>query len=150
MRLDKGSQPLAEINMVPFIDILLVLLVIVLMTAPLLMQHIPIALPRTPQPATVASQAPEPPALQLGLDAGRQLYWDASPMASVDLPERLRRALQSHAALRVQVYAERTTPYEAVAQLLAQLHHAGLDDIRLVTESNLPAPSATTPQPSTR
>jgi len=150
MLADNRARPLAEINMVPFIDVLLVLLVIVLITAPMVTQPIPIALPRTAALSASgagAAVSPSRPILHLAIDAQQQLYRDGVPMATANVATDLARAALADPALRVHVHAQRSTPYEAVAQLMAQLAQAGLHDIGLVTTQALPSPSNLHSQP---
>ena len=148
MRSDRTAQPLADINMVPFIDVLLVLLVIVLITLPMVTQPIPITLPRTDRVAgAAASTQPAQPILHLALDAEQQLYWDGVPIAAADVSARLAQTANTHPVRKVHVHAARTTPYEAVAQLMAQLAQAGLGDIGLVTEQSVQPPSKPLSQP---
>jgi biopolymer transport protein ExbD len=127
-----SGQPMAEINMVPLIDVMLVLLVIFIITAPLFQQAVPIDLPQ------VASTQIEPPAqtIQLALDASGALFLDgaATSRAAVEAHFAALTARQPELHLR----ADRATRYEQVADILAAAQRAGINKIAFVTET--PAP----------
>jgi biopolymer transport protein ExbD len=130
---EDGEDALATINMVPLIDIMLVLLVIFIITAPLLTNAIKIDLPKA-----VAQANPLPPEhVEIAIDAAGQVFWNGKP---VDKPA-LQNALQTAAAQptppELQLRAERTTAYEKVAQVMAAATNAGLTRIAFVADPTL-------------
>ncbi|MEY3182021.1 MAG: protein TolR [Pseudomonadota bacterium] len=124
---------MAEINVVPYIDVMLVLLVIFMVTAPLLTQGVEVQLPQAA--AEVLPQHDHPPLL-VSVDKNGLLYLNAEvePL----LPERL--AVKVQAALRLQpqraviVRGDRTVIYDKVLQVMALLKQAGVPKVGLMTQ----------------
>jgi biopolymer transport protein TolR len=128
----QGSQPMSEINMTPLIDVMLVLLVIFMLTAPLMTSRLQLDLPKADAPP---SPKPPPATLQIALSADGKTY-----LADVEVkPD----ALAQQATLQgkqkpdteVQLRADRTVPYGRVAELIGVLQKAGLNRIAFVTEA---------------
>jgi biopolymer transport protein ExbD len=124
------SGDLAEINMIPLIDVMLVLLVIFIVTAPLLTHAIKVELPK----ASSTPNLPPPDQVQLVIDAGSQIYWNGAPVAATELAERLRTAAAMTPQPELQLRAAGTTPYEKVAEVMSASARAGLSRIGFVTE----------------
>ncbi|HET6719207.1 MAG TPA: biopolymer transporter ExbD [Rhodocyclaceae bacterium] len=127
---DDAAGDLAEINMIPLIDVMLVLLVIFIVTAPLLTHAVKVELPK-------ASSTPNltPPAnVQLAIDANAQVFWNGAPVDANQLGEHLRVAAALTPQPELHLRAERTTPYEKVAEVMAASARAGLSRIGFVTE----------------
>ncbi len=82
------NEPLAEINMVPLIDVMLVLLIIFMVTAPLLTHAVKIDLPK----ASSAANLTKPENVQLAIDAGAQVFWNGEAVDAAQLAERLKAA----------------------------------------------------------
>ncbi len=124
------NAPLAEINMVPLIDVMLVLLIIFIVTAPLLTHAVKVDLPK----AASAPNLTKPDNVHLAIDAHGQIYWNGEPVAA----ERLAQHLAAAAALQPQpelhIRAERTTPYEKVAQAMSEAARHGLVRIGFITD----------------
>jgi biopolymer transport protein ExbD len=126
-------RPRPEINLVPFLDILLVLLVVFMVAAPVLTHAVKLDLPR-------ASSRPEHRTksdISLSLLADGSLLWNGEPLAAADLPARLADAAAGPVRPGVRIQADARTPYEAVARALAAAARAGLTDIAFVS---LPEP----------
>ena len=131
---DENFAPMGEINVTPLVDVMLVLLVIFLVTAPLITQSLPINLPKgSVQPAA----APERP-LILALDKDGQVYWEQTPVRRGELPPRLQVAVAARPELTVQISADRATPYEFLAEILAEARLAGVAKLGVVTEPKRP------------
>jgi biopolymer transport protein TolR len=132
-RFHAKGKPMAEINVVPYIDVMLVLLVIFMVTAPLLTQGVEVQLPQAA--AEVLPQHDHPPLL-VSVDKNGLLYLNAEvePL----LPERL--AVKVQAALRLQpqraviVRGDRTVIYDKVLQVMALLKQAGVPKVGLMTQ----------------
>jgi biopolymer transport protein ExbD len=126
-----GTQaPMAEINTTPLVDVMLVLLIIFIITAPLLTHSVKVDLPR-------ASSAPadqKPNALQVGIDAGGQISVDGRVMALVELEIRLREAVRRDAQVEMHLMADRASRYEAVAETMSAARRAGVTKIGFVTQ----------------
>lgn len=125
-----GDEVLAEINMIPLIDIMLVLLVIFIITAPLLTHSVKIDLPK-------ASSAPnliQPDNIQVAIDSAGQVHWNGEALTAGAFSEQLRIAAGRSPQPELHLRAERTTPYEKVAEVMSAAAHEGLARIAFVTE----------------
>jgi biopolymer transport protein ExbD len=125
----RGAQPTAEINMVPLIDVMLVLLVIFIVTAPLLTHAVKLDLPR----ASSATHEPPPQRIELAIEATGQRFWNGEPMTRDDVAARLRAEGQRETKPEVQLRADHRVPYGDVAQTLADAASAGLTRISFVS-----------------
>ena len=127
---DDNDAPLAEINMVPLIDVMLVLLIIFMVTAPLLTHAVKIDLPKA---ASTVNQT-KADAVQLGLDAQGQLSWNGETIDGASLTQRLSASAAQQPQPELHLRAERSTPYEKVAQVMSEAARVGLTRIGFVTE----------------
>jgi biopolymer transport protein ExbD len=130
-----GSQPMSEINMTPLIDVMLVLLVIFILTAPLMSSSLKLDLPK----AEGAAASDAPAVLALAIDAqGRLFLGDELLAASTEreqIAQRVRAAAQRNPATEVQLRADSRVPYGRVAELIGWVQAAGLTRIGFVTEA---------------
>jgi biopolymer transport protein ExbD len=135
---DAGSRPMAEINTTPLVDVMLVLLVIFIITAPLFTHAIRLDLPQAESPA-----APERPGtISLSIDASGTIFWNSEPLAGLpDLERRLATAATSTPRPELQLRADRETRYQTIAEVMAAAQSAGLDRLGFVTD---PKPAAAT------
>ena len=124
-----ASQPMAEINMTPLVDVMLVLLVIFIITAPLFHQAVPIDLPQVS--ATKIEDKPQ--VIQLAVDAAGQLYWNGEPIGRADPEPRF--AANGAAQPELHLRADRRVVYEKVADVMAAAQRSGIVKIAFVTES---------------
>ena len=127
---DTPTQPMSEINMVPLIDVMLVLLIIFIITAPLLTQAIKIELPRAPGAA--AQEKPE--IITLAITADGALYWNNAPVSQAELDYRLAAAAQHQPQPELRLRADKTTPYQKLAEVMAAAQNAGIAKMGFVTE----------------
>lgn len=123
-----GAVPPAEINMVPLIDVLLVLLVIFMVAAPLMTHAVKLDLPH-------ASSAPSPVVdkVALTVDAANQWYWDGLPLNKAVLQARLTELGRTAPHTELQLYADQSTRYAVLAEFMAAASVAGLTKIAFVT-----------------
>jgi biopolymer transport protein ExbD len=126
---NQDEHDLAEINMVPLIDVMLVLLVIFIVAAPMLTQQVRVDLP---QAASVRSEPPAKP-IQLAIDAQGQTQWNGQPVDAEALRTALQAAAQQTPQPDVQLHADRQTPYEPLAQVMAMASQAGLHKLGFVS-----------------
>ena len=126
-----GSQPMSEINMTPLIDVMLVLLVIFIITAPLLSSSLKLELPR----ADGAAPSDAPAFVALAVDAQGRLFVGEQPVAREQLLARVREAALRDPATEVQLRADRSVPYGRVAEVIGWVQQAGLTRIGFVTEA---------------
>ncbi|WP_260926927.1 ExbD/TolR family protein [Novosphingobium sp. 9] len=126
-----SRAPMAEINVTPMVDVMLVLLIIFMVTAPLLKSAVPIALPDTQAKA----MSGDSDAITLSIDADGKLYWENDVLASGELADRLA-ALPKDAEGKlpqVTLRADKSVDYGTVAKVMGELDHAGITQISLVS-----------------
>jgi biopolymer transport protein ExbD len=124
------DAPLTEINMVPLIEVMLVLLIIFIVTAPLLTHAVKVDLPK----ASSSANQTKPDNVQLAIDAAGQLYWNGEAVDSPAFELLLRKSAELQPQPEIHIRAERTTPYEKVAQVMSEAARNGLSRIGFVTE----------------
>ena len=144
-RLEKprGNQPMSDINVTPLVDVMLVLLVIFIITAPLMTSQLALELPQAETP--VAEQAPEPESsVAIGIDAQGQVFWEGEAVNAEVLRERLQQASKADPATELQLRADTAVPYGRVVQLIGMAQSVGLSRIGFVADpvSGAPLPDA--------
>jgi biopolymer transport protein ExbD len=127
---DGGPRPMAEINMIPLIDVMLVLLVIFIITAPLLTHAVKIDLPK----AASAPNLTKPDNIQLAVNAAGQIFWNGEVVSRSVLNERLAAAGKQDPQPEVHIRADQTARYQWVAETLADAAKAGLTRIGFVSD----------------
>jgi biopolymer transport protein TolR len=125
-----GPQPMSDINMTPLVDVMLVLVVIFILTAPLLASSIRLDLPRS-EGATPGSA---PQFVTLVVDASGQAFLDDQPLSQSALAERLRRIGAERPDTEIQLRADAAVPYGRVVEVMGAAHLAGLQRIGFVAE----------------
>jgi biopolymer transport protein ExbD len=130
-----GSQPMSEINMTPLIDVMLVLLVIFIITAPLMSSSLKLDLPK----ADGAAASDAPAFVALAIDAQGRLFLGEQALEPKtereQIAQRVRTAAQRDPATEVQLRADSRVPYGRVAELIGWVQAAGLSRIGFVTEA---------------
>ena len=126
-----GAQPMSDINMTPLIDVMLVLLVIFIITAPLMTSSLKLDLPR----AEGAAPSDAPAFVALAIDADGRLFLADQPAGREQIVERVRAAARRDPATEVQLRADRKVPYGRVAELIGWVQEAGLTRIGFITEA---------------
>lgn len=126
---------MAEINVTPFVDVMLVLLIIFMVAAPMLTVGVPVELPRTSAGALPAEQE-EPLAVTLTADGAILVM--STEVASGDLLPRLRAIAAERRDNKVFLRADGSIPYERVVQIMGALNAGGFNNIGLVTEQGGP------------
>ena len=129
-----ASAPMAEINMVPLIDVMLVLLVIFIVTAPLLTHAVKLELPQ----ASSQVNPPVPDKVEFAIDAAGTLYWNGEPVAREVAAARFTEAGQHQPQPEIHLRADQAVPYRVVAQTLADAARAGLSKVGFVSEPDSP------------
>ena len=132
---DKGTAPMSDINMTPLIDVMLVLVVIFIITAPLLASSIKLDLPRTD--AATPSEAPR--FLLLVLDKAGQVFINDKPVAPDALARELAQAAAQNPDTEVQLRADEAVPYGRVVELMGAAQKAGLNRIGFMADARTPA-----------
>jgi len=132
----QGSQPMAEINMTPLIDVMLVLLVIFMLTAPLMTSSLKLDLPKADAPPPAQNQ---PQVMAIALTAAGSMLLDEKEIQADDLVKQAQDQAKQHPDTEVQLRADQTVSYGRVAELIGLLQKAGLNRIAFVTEPGAPA-----------
>ena len=129
-----APAPMAEINMVPLIDVMLVLLVIFIVTAPLLTQAVKLELPK----ATSQANDLRPEKIEFAIDAAGLRYWNGEPVSRAEAQKRF--AAEGHKAAQPEVHlrADQGVAYRFVAQTLADASKAGLTKVGFISEAESP------------
>jgi biopolymer transport protein ExbD len=123
------TQPMSEINTTPLVDVMLVLLVIFIITAPLLTHAVKIDLPQaSSKPLT---EIPE--AVTLSIDDTGNTYWNDMPMVAGELKARLEAAAQKTPPPEVHIRADKNTRYQLLAELMADAQNAGITKLGFIS-----------------
>jgi biopolymer transport protein TolR len=149
-RLDRtaGAQPMSDINMTPLIDVMLVLVVIFIITAPLLASSIKLDLPKTD--AARAGDAPK--SVTVVMDATGQTYLKDQAVALDELARQLSASAQANPQTEVLLRADKTVPYGRIVEVMGAAQKAGLSRIGFVADVPVqsqagPAPAAPAAKP---
>lgn len=126
-----GPAPMSDINMTPLIDVMLVLLVIFIITAPLMSSSLKLDLPKT----DAATPSSAPAFVALAIDVQGQLFFGDEALTRDQLLARVGSAAKANPQLEVQLRADQKVPYGQVADLIALVQQAGLTRIGFVTEA---------------
>ncbi len=127
---NKNDQSMmSEINVTPLVDVMLVLLVVFIVTAPLLTQSVGVALPKT----VSAAPAPNQPLTLISVDASGQIFLDRKPETPESLATILQQRISQQADLTVQFEIDEKVSYGKAAEVLAIAQHAGITKVALQT-----------------
>ncbi|RYX95562.1 MAG: biopolymer transporter ExbD [Comamonadaceae bacterium] len=130
-----GSQPMSEINVTPLVDVMLVLVVIFIITAPLLTGSIRLELPKS----DAARPVDAPKFVSLSIDRAGQAFFNDKPVNQAELAQRLTEAAGTNPDTEVQLRADQAVPYGRVVEVMGAAQKAGLNRIGFVAESPEPA-----------
>ena len=126
----QGPQPMSEINMTPLVDVMLVLVVIFIITAPLLASSIRLDLPRT----DAAKPGDTPKFVTVTLDKAGSTFLDERPVTPAELADRLAQAARSDPEMEVQLRADQAVPYGRVIEVMGAAQKAGLNRVGFVAD----------------
>ena len=132
----RHAQPMAEINTTPLVDVMLVLLVIFMITLPLITHNLAVDLPETEANAPSTSTDPEP--VELGINAEGHLFWNGIALSQADLELRLQEAARREPKPELHLHADKTTPYQRLAEVMAAAQRNGLTRLGFITELRAP------------
>jgi biopolymer transport protein ExbD len=125
-----NASPMAEINMIPLIDVMLVLLVIFIITAPLLTHAVKVDLPKASSQPNIT----KPDNVQLAIDAGGRVYWNGEVLDRSGWRSRMDAAGQLKPQPEVHIRADGAVAYRKVAEVMADAAKAGLTRIGFVSD----------------
>lgn len=133
-----GRAPMAEINVTPLVDVMLVLLAIFMVTAPLLAAGVKVDLPESR--AEALPQAAQQVTLTMTSDG--RMWLDQTELAPGELPDRLTQAVSANGGKPPQLTlrADKALPYGNVMAAMGEVNRAGVQSIALVTDSSVTAP----------
>ena len=127
---NQHQAPMADINVTPMVDVMLVLLVIFIITAPLFTHAIKLELPNAQSQA-----APEKPeTITLAINAEGKLFWNNAPVTRDELSQRIATASEKKPQPELQLRADKSTRYEVIAQVMSAAQNGGMNKIGFVTE----------------
>jgi len=124
------TTPMSEINTTPLVDVMLVLLVIFIITAPLLTHAVKIDLPQ-------ASSQPlpeKPEVISVSIDAAGKMYWNDAPMEQGDLKDKLQEIAAKKPQPELNIRADKETRYQVLAEVMADAQNVGIAKLGFVSE----------------
>lgn len=128
---DNKQAPMSEINVTPMVDVMLVLLVIFIITAPMFTHAIKLDLPNAQ-----SAPAPEKPeTISLSINHVGAIYWNNDVISDKDLDAKLAVAAKKNPQPELQLRADKATRYEVIAQVMAAAQTNGLTKIGFVTDA---------------
>ncbi len=131
-----GRRTLSEINVTPLVDVMLVLLIIFMVTAPLIQQGVKVNLPA----ARAAPVEAKEKKLVLSIDKNGAIYLGDAPVPLEDLEEKLRTNAKARADKEVFLHADRDLRYGVIVEVMAAAQRAGIDNVGMITDPTQPAP----------
>lgn len=132
---DRQGAPMADINVTPMVDVMLVLLVIFIITAPLFTHAIKLDLPNAQ-----SAPAPEKPeTISVSINGEGKIFWNNDPIEQKDLDAKLAEAAKKQPQPEVQLRADKSTRYEVIAQVMSAAQTNGVTKLGFVTDSKAPA-----------
>ena len=124
------TAPMSEINTTPLVDVMLVLLVIFIITAPLLTHAVKIDLPQ-------ASSQPlpeKPEVISVSIDGSGKMYWNDAPMVQGELSVKLQQIAKQEPQPELHIRADKETRYQILAEVMADAQNAGVTKLGFVSE----------------
>lgn len=129
---------MSEINVTPFVDVMLVLLIIFMVTAPMMVQGLDVALPQvTTKPLETKDEL-----LMISVNREQQVFINDFQVTADTLQDKLSKILQGRVNPEVYLKADREVPYGTVAMVMAQIKDAGVEKLGMVTEPPAPEKDA--------
>lgn len=127
---DDGEDEITDINMIPLIDVMLVLMIVFMITAPLLTHAVKLELPRAASSAIDVERK----TLRIEIDAQGTVHLDGELVGLDRLPARFAAVAERAADTELLIRADRRTPYETIARVMSQASRNGLARIGFVTD----------------
>jgi biopolymer transport protein ExbD len=124
------NAPMVEINTTPLVDVMLVLLIIFMITAPLLTHQIPIDLPQ----ATAKAPEEKPETVTVAIDGSGAIFWNNRPITKLELAEQLGTAARQQPQPELHLRADKVTQYQVLAEVMSAAQNAGIRRMGFVTD----------------
>lgn len=134
MMTGQKTRLMSEINVTPFVDVMLVLLVIFMVTAPMMTSGVKVEVPQT----THEKMDIDPKGLIISVDGSRKVTINDYQLNPEELAERLPKILESRQAEEVYLKADKSLPYGFVMSVMASIREAGVEKIGMVTDPAVP------------
>ena len=128
---DSGNRTMSQINVTPLVDVMLVLLVIFMVTAPMMQQGVQVNLPK----AETKSLAPKEDTLVVSIEKSGRTFINTSEIQGDQLKDKLNSMLAGREKREVFLKADSSVPYGEVVKVMAQIKGAGVERLGMVTES---------------
>jgi biopolymer transport protein TolR len=125
-----GRVTMSEINVTPMVDVMLVLLIIFMVTAPLIQQGVKVNLPEARAAAVEASDKK----LVLSIDAQRRVYLGEAEVLMAELEKKLATNAKAQADKELYLHADRDVPYGVVVDVMAAAQRAGITNVGMITD----------------
>lgn len=129
-----STQPLADINITPFVDVVLVLLIIFMVTAPLMQQGVEVNLPKTSAKSNVAMKEND---VVLTIDGKKNIFIGKTKVDRATLSDKLSAVFKNKTNKDLYLEADKTVNYGFVVDVMAVAKNAGIEKVGLVTEQDL-------------
>jgi biopolymer transport protein TolR len=126
----QGRVTMSEINVTPMVDVMLVLLIIFMVTAPLIQQGVKVNLPEAKAAPVEAAEKK----LVLSIDAGRRVFIGDAEVALEELEQKLAANAKAQAEKEVYLHADRDVPYGVVVEVMAAAQRAGVTNVGMITD----------------
>jgi biopolymer transport protein ExbD len=124
------NQSMSEINTTPLVDVMLVLLVIFIITAPLLTHAVKIDLPQ----ATSQPLPEQPEVISIAIDEAGSMYWNDLPMVQDELKLKLQQIAERKPQPELQIRADKATRYQVLAEVMAEAQNSGITKLGFLSE----------------
>lgn len=125
-----SNAPMSEINTTPLVDVMLVLLVIFIITAPLMTHAVRIDLPKAS--SQLLNEKPE--VVSISIDHAGKIYWNDQPVTEADAKDKLAAAAKQNPQPEVHIRADKDTRYQVLAEIMANAQTAGITKLGFVSE----------------
>ena len=125
-----APAPMSEINTTPLVDVMLVLLVIFIITAPLLTHALRIDLPK----ANSQLIQEKPQIVNISIDGNANLYWNDQPIDKSNIKQKLIQLAQANPQAEIHLRADKQTRYQLLAEIMAAAHQAGISKLGFVSQ----------------
>lgn len=125
-----GGGPMADMNVTPLVDVMLVLMVVFILTAPLLNNAVRINLPKT----STTEPANPTKSVTVSVDGASKIYVDKREVDLAALEPELKRAVATNPELAVSLQADEGVPYRAVAKVIANIQRSGVTKLSVLTQ----------------